>query len=71
MTINEIIFMQIRIVRLFCVRYALKVKEVNRIFVENKIYEFIENGYDTYHCGGDELVFNDVRDILLRNGAIG
>ena len=43
MTINEIIFMQIRIVRLFCVHYALKVKEINKIPV-HRFLKKIEGG---------------------------
>ena len=70
MLINEIIFMQIRIVRLFCERYALNVNAINKLFIDNKIYELIEDCYDSYHCGSDEIVYSDVRDILVKNGAL-
>ena len=70
MTINEIIFMQLRIVRLFSERFFLKVSEVNHIFCEHGIYELIQEGYGTYHCGGDEIVYEDVLEILKREGAL-
>ena len=68
--INEITFMQIRIVRLFAQRFSLEVNEVNRIFNENKIYELIEDCYGVYHCGGDEIVYNDVLEIFRKNGVL-
>ena len=68
MTINEIIFMQVRVARLFCQRFSLKINEVNKMFVENKIYDYIRDCYGAYHCGSDEIVYNDVLDILRING---
>lgn len=70
MSINEIIFMQMRIVRLFCERLSLKANEVNKLFIENDIYVLIEDGYDMYHCGSDEIVYNDVKDVLIQNGGL-
>ena len=70
MSINEIIFMQIRIVRLFCKRLSLKANEVNSLFIDNGIYDMIEDGYDMYHCGSDEIVYNDAKDLLMRNGGL-
>ena len=70
MLINEIIFMQIRIVRLFCERLELGANEVNKLFIDNGIYDLIEDGYGTYHCGSDEIVYDDVKEILMRNGGL-
>ena len=71
MTINEVIFMQLRVARLFSKRLPLKINEVNQLFIDNKIYDFISDCYDTYHCGSDEIVYNDVLDILEENGRLG
>lgn len=60
--------MQIRIVRLFCERLALRASEVNKLFIDNGIYDMIEDGYDAYHCGSDEIVYNDIKEILIQNG---
>ena len=68
--INEITYMQVRIVRLFVERFSLSVHKVNEIFNENHIYDWIENCYDTYHCGGDEIVYDDVLQILKQNGVL-
>ena len=71
MTINEVIFMQLRVARLFSKRLSLKINEVNQLFIDNKIYDFISDCYDTYHSGSDEIVYNDVLDILKANGRLG
>ena len=70
MNINEVIFMQVRILRLFCIRYGISVNKMHKIFSENGIYTLISDGYPGYHCGGDEIVYEDVKGILTERGVL-
>ena len=70
MLINEVIFMQLRIARLFTERYALEIHNVNKIFIDYGIYSLIADGYDAYHCGSDEIVYRDALEVLKREGAV-
>ena len=70
MSINQLLYMQIRILTMFCDRHKLSVNMASRIFEENGIFSLIEYGWDGYHCGGDELVYEDMENILKRKGAI-
>lgn len=68
--LNQLLYMQIRILRMFCQRHDMSINAASRIFEENQIFSLIEFGWDGYHCGGDELVYEDMENILKRRGAI-
>jgi len=70
MNISEVLYMQLRIVFMFCDRTGTPIDAANKLFEENGIYDLISYGYAGYHCGGDELVYDDMMAVLKSKGAI-
>lgn len=69
-SLNQLLYMQIRILRMFCNRHNMSINEASKMFEDNQVFSLIEYGWDGYHCGGDELVYEDMENILKRRGAI-
>jgi len=65
---NEITFMQVRIIRLALEYWNLPIEKIMEIFKAGKVLEYIETGYGIFHCEGDEAVFEDVECMLERKG---
>lgn len=65
---NEILYMEMRLLQQFCAKYRLEPIKVNRIFNQNDIWKYIEDCYDTLHCNGDEYILNDIDEILMAKG---
>ena len=70
MLLDEILFMEIRVFRDFLNRFKMRAADAYRLFDENGIWNYIENGYDVLHMSGDECVLNDIKQILIKNGAM-
>ena len=51
--INEVLFMEVRLIRDFCEKYNLTMQVANKIFRENEIWSYIEDCYDALHTSGD------------------
>lgn len=58
--IDEIIFMQVRLFRMFREHTGLSSFEANKIFNEQGIWTFIEECYDYLHLQGDEANLADI-----------
>ena len=54
--INEILFMEIRLLGEFCQKY--------------KIWQYIESCYDVFHINGDEYNLDEISTVLKAKGAI-
>ena len=52
--INEVIFMEIRLLGEFCQKYRMSRAAANDLFSKHKIWQYIESCYDTFHINGDE-----------------
>ena len=68
--INEIIFMEIRLLGEFCRKNKMNRATANDIFSKYEIWQYIEECYDMFHINGDEYNLNDISRILKRKGAI-
>lgn len=66
---NEIIFMQIRMVRMAVKRWKKNTNECARIFEKYRIFEYIEELYCLFHVQGDEADFDEIEQYLKRQGA--
>ena len=65
---EEIIFMQIRLIRLASEEWHLSIDTIIEIFKHKNVFSYIEKGYGVFHCEGDEVVLEDVGDFLMRKG---
>lgn len=64
----QILYMQIRLVRLAGKEWALDFDEVNRIFTENGVYKYIEDLWELFHIEGDRAVLEDIGEYLTNKG---
>ena len=67
---QQILFMQIRILRMMAERYSLSLKQAAEIFGQYDVLPFIREGFGIFHVEGDEAVFEEVKAYLLAKGAI-
>lgn len=65
---TEIIFMQIRLIRLASEEWNLPIDKIVEIFKKMNVFDYIEKGYGIFHCEGDEAVLEDIEDFLDRKG---
>ncbi|KIR03368.1 hypothetical protein P261_02183 [Lachnospiraceae bacterium TWA4] len=65
---EEIIFMQTRLIRLALEKWNLSIDQIVEIFDKANILDYIEKGYEIFHCEGDEVVFEDIVELLDRKG---
>ena len=68
--INEILFMEIRLLGKFCQRYKMSRAAASALFSKHKIWQYIESCYDTFHVNGDEYNLDDISNVLKVKGAI-
>lgn len=62
--INEVLYMEVRLIRDFCKKHNMTMKRANEIFKENEIWSYIEDCYDALHTSGDEYILNDIESML-------
>lgn len=66
---QQILFMQIRILRMMAEKYSLSLKQVADIFGQYDVLTFIREGFGVFHVEGDEAVFEEVKAYLQAKGA--
>ena len=66
--IDEILYMEIRLLDLFCQNYDISSVQANRLFNDYGIWTYIEECYDTLHMSGDEYILNCITEILTAKG---
>lgn len=66
---EQILFMQIRILRMMAEKYSLSLKEAAEIFGQYNVLPFIREGFGIFHVEGDEAVFEEVKGFLKSKGA--
>ena len=67
--INEILYMEIRLIRTFCQKYKITHDVANEIFIKYNIWQYIESCYDSLHLNGDEYNLEDISNMLKKKGA--
>ena len=58
--LDEVLYMQVRLFRMFRERTGLTSRAANRAFVDGGAWDFIASCYDILHLGGDEAALEDV-----------
>lgn len=66
--LDETLFMQTRLFRMFLERYRLSPEDGNRVFNAGGIWSFIADCYDLLHLSGDEAALADVVSTLEAKG---
>ena len=62
--INEVLFMELRLLRLYLEKHQMTGHDANTLFVQNGIWDYIENCYDALHVSSDECALNDIESFL-------
>lgn len=60
----QILFMQIRLIRLASEKWGISIIQANDIFAEYHILEFIEDCFDEFHMEGDDAVLYEIETLL-------
>ena len=68
--INEVLYMEIRLVGAFIEKYKLTRAAVNEIFSKYKIWQYIESCYEVFHLNGDEYNLDDISEYLKGKGVV-
>jgi hypothetical protein len=58
--IDEVLYMQVRLFRMFRERTGLTSRAANRAFVDGGVWDFISECYDVLHLSGDDAALQDV-----------
>ncbi|MDY6285043.1 MAG: DUF3791 domain-containing protein [Hallerella sp.] len=66
---RQILFMQIRILRMASERFHLSLKETAELFKKFEVLRYIRECFGIFHVEGDEAVFDDVKSYLKIKGA--
>ena len=67
---QQILFMQIRILRIVSTRLKLSLKETSLLFKQYGVLQYIREGFGIFHVEGDDAVYEDVKKYLVDRGAI-
>ena len=67
--VNEVLYMETRLFREFCLRANMPAAEANELFEKYKIWGYIESRYDSLHLSGDDCALNEIFDLLKKEGA--
>lgn len=65
---SEIIFMQVRLLRLASEEWHMSIQMANTVFDKYSILTFIEDCYDVFHMEGDYAVFDEIQTLLKNKG---
>ena len=58
--LDEVLYMQVRLFRMFQERTGLSSREANAAFETGGAWDFISSCYDSLHLSGDEAALDDV-----------
>ena len=66
--LNELIFFEARIFRMFCEKLQVSPVDANKLFEKYGIWKYIEDTYDMLKLNGNECAVNDICEILKVKG---
>ena len=66
---QQILFMQIRILRMMAEKYSLSLKKAAELFGQYNVLPFIRESFGIFRVDGDEAVFEEVESYLKSKGA--
>lgn len=67
--LDEILFMQMRLFRMYRDRAGISAHACNALFEKFGIWNFIADCYDYLHLEGDDAILADIESMLARGGA--
>ncbi|MCF0241893.1 MAG: DUF3791 domain-containing protein [Treponema sp.] len=67
---GQILFMQIRLIRITAEKLGLSLKEAAELFEKYNVLSFIRDGWGIFHVEGDNAVFEEVREYLISKGGL-
>ncbi len=65
----QILYMQMRLVRMAAKKWKTTVARAARFFDENGVFRYIEDFFGVFHVEGDLAVFDDIKIYLKNKGA--
>ena len=65
---RQIIFMEVRLIRLAVQTWNKSIERVLEIFKEHRVLYYIREGFGIFHCEGDRAVLDDIEEMLKRKG---
>lgn len=65
---SEIIFMQVRLLRLASEEWNISIQRVNELFDQYRILKFIEDCYGVFHMEGDYAVLDEIKTLMRNKG---
>lgn len=66
---QQILFMQIRLIRMTSEKLELTLKETAELFDKFKVLSFIRSCWGIFHVEGDNAVYEEIREYLISKGA--
>lgn len=66
--LNELIFFEVRIFRMFCEKLQVSSADTNKLFETYGVWKYIENTYDMLSLSSDKCAANDIVEMLKING---
>lgn len=66
--LNELIFFEARIFRMFCEKLQVLPTATNKLFETYGVWKYIEDTYDMLRLSSDECAVNDIWEMLKVNG---
>lgn len=65
---SQIVFMQVRLLRLAAEEWNTTIQKANEIFDKYNLLKFIEECFDVFHMEGDCAVFEEIQTVLRCRG---
>ena len=66
---QQILFMQIRLIRMASDKLGLTLKQTAELFDKFKVLPFIRDCWGVFHVEGDNAVYEEIHEYLLSKGA--
>lgn len=66
--LNELIFFEARIFRMFCEKLQVLPTATNKLFETYGVWKYLEDTYDMLRLSSDECAVNDIWEMLKVNG---
>ena len=64
----QILYMQMRLVRMAARKWKTTIARAARFFDENCVFKYIEDFFGVFHVEGDLAIFNDIKNYLKNKG---
>lgn len=65
---SQIVFMQVRLLRLAAEEWKTTIQIANKIFDKYNLLKFIEECFEVFHMEGDYAVFDEIQKVLQCKG---